>query len=82
MAAKKKNFEESMAELEQIVKKLERGELSLDESLVVFKRGVQLSKELNNMIDEVEKKITLLVEDNNGTIREEIFKNPEESDEF
>ena len=52
-----KNFEKSIDELEKIVDKLEHGNLSLDEMLKLFERGVTLSKECNVMLDAAEKKI-------------------------
>jgi len=73
MAKEKKNFEKSLNELEEIVEKLEQGEMSLDESIKVFQKGVELSKELSKMLDEIEKKITILVENENGDIVEEDF---------
>lgn len=73
MKKEKRNFENSMDELENIVSKLERGELSLDESIGVFQRGIELSKDLSKMLDEVEKKVTLLIEDGEGKITEENF---------
>jgi len=73
MAKKEKNFEKSLNELEEIVEKLEQGEMSLDESIEVFQKGVTLSKELSKMLDEIEKKITMLVEDENGDIIEQDF---------
>ena len=73
MAREKKNFEKSLNELEEIVEKLERGEMSLDESIEIFQKGVTLSKDLSKMLDEIEKKITILVENENGEIKEKDF---------
>jgi len=70
---KKKSFEEAMAELEQIVEKLEKGELTLDESLEYFKKGVELSKYCNKRLEEVERQITLLIEGENGEITEKNY---------
>lgn len=72
MAKSKKTFEEAMNELEDIVDKLERGELSLDDSIAYFQKGIELSKLLNKRLDEVEKKISILIEDENGQIYEEL----------
>lgn len=80
MSREKKSFEKSMNELEGIVDKLERGELSLDESVEAFQKGIQLSKQLSKMLDEVEKKITLLIEDEKGNIVEENFIKTGEED--
>lgn len=71
---KNKTFEEAMAELEEIVEKLEKGELPIDESIEYFQKGVELSRYCSKKLDEVEKKITLLIEKENGDIKEEIFE--------
>lgn len=71
---KSKTFEEAMAELEEIVEKLEKGELPIDESIEYFQKGVELSRYCSKKLDEVEKKITLLIEKENGDIKEEIFE--------
>lgn len=73
MAREKKNFEKSLNELEEIVEKLERGEMSLDDSIEIFQKGVTLSRDLSKMLDEIEKKITILVENENGEIKEKDF---------
>jgi exodeoxyribonuclease VII small subunit len=73
MAREKKSFEKSLNELEEIVEKLERGEMSLDDSIEIFQKGVTLSKDLSKMLDEIEKKITILVENENGEVKEEDF---------
>jgi exodeoxyribonuclease VII small subunit len=67
----KVSFEKAMAELEKIVEFLEKGDLSLDESIDLFQRGVELSKLCGNRLDEVEKKISVLIEDETGEITEE-----------
>ncbi|MCX8129030.1 MAG: exodeoxyribonuclease VII small subunit [Clostridia bacterium] len=74
---KNKSFEDAINELEEVVEKLEKGELPLDESIEVFQKGIELSKYCSKRLDEVEKKITLLVEDENGNIKEEAFSIPE-----
>ncbi|MCX7710364.1 MAG: exodeoxyribonuclease VII small subunit [Clostridia bacterium] len=74
MAKDKKNFEESMKSLEEIVEALERGELPLDESIEMFQKGIELSKFCSKRLDEIEKKITVLIEDENGELHEEKFQ--------
>lgn len=64
MAAVK--FEQAMARLEAIVAELEKGELSLDESLKIFEEGVRLSKHCLKVLEEAERKIEILVQDKNG----------------
>ena len=69
---KNKSFEEQITELEKIVNVLEKGELSLDESVAKFEEGIKLSKECNKVLEEAEKKITILV-NQNGEVEEENF---------
>ncbi len=69
----RKSYEEAIIELEGIVKKLERGELSLEESLEAFQIGIELTKYCNTKLDEMEKKITILLENEKGEITEEDF---------
>ena len=68
----KENFEESMLKLEEIVKELENGNLNLDESVNKFEEGMKISKQCNKMLEEAEKKITVLLE-KDGEIKEEEF---------
>ncbi len=65
-------FEQAIAELEGIVKKLEKGELTLDESIGYFQRGVELTKYCNKKLDEAERSITILIEGENGIIEKEM----------
>ena len=69
----KGNFEESMKKLESIVTELETSNLSLDESVSKFEEGMKLSKQCNKMLEEAEKKITILLE-NDGELKEENFE--------
>lgn len=71
--AKEINFEDTMKELEEIVQVLEKGELNLDDSIKEFEKGMKLSKEASKYLEEAEKKITILVKDNNGELQEEEF---------
>lgn len=66
------NFEDAMRELEKIAEELEKGNLSLDESVSKFEDGMKLSKKCSDLLDTAEKKITMLINDN-GTIKEENF---------
>ena len=66
-----KKFEQAIVELEEVVGKLEKGELTLDESIEYFQKGVELSKYCSKRLDEAERKITLLIEKENGEISEE-----------
>ena len=70
---KNKKFEDMMKDLEQIAKDLESGELSLDESVKKFEEGIEISKFCSKILENAEKKITILIKDSNGDIREEDF---------
>lgn len=68
-----KTFEESLSELEQIATNLESGNLGLDEAIKEFEKGIKLSKECSQKLDEAEKKINILVQEENGELKEENF---------
>ncbi|HOA55947.1 MAG: exodeoxyribonuclease VII small subunit [Acetivibrionales bacterium] len=72
MDNKEVTFEQAMAELEEIVKKLEKGELTLDESISFFRRGVELTKYCSKKLDEAERSITMLIEGENGVTEKEL----------
>ena len=57
-----KDFEGAIAELETIVKKLEEGDLALEQSLVLYERGVQLSRFCHARLEEAERRIEILNE--------------------
>ena len=66
MAVKKQSFEQSMERLEEIVKRLERGECELDESLKLFEEGARLAGVCNEMLDRAEQKVSLLLNEQTG----------------
>lgn len=66
-------FESASARLEEIVKILERGNCSLDESLKLYEEGVLLVRYCNDSLDNAEKKIKMLVSDSNGSMIEKDF---------
>ena len=66
MTTKNKNFETSLMELEKIVRELEQGDLSLEESLKLFEDGVKLSRECQERLNQAERRIEILVKDENG----------------
>ena len=65
-------FEEAIKKLEDISKELESGSLSLDESVDKFEEGMKLSKTCTKMLNEAEKRINILI-NNDGEISEENF---------
>lgn len=66
MSEKKKNFEASLQELEKIVRRLENGDLPLEESLKLFEDGVRLSRECQERLDQAERRIEILLRDEEG----------------
>ena len=70
----KKSFEEQIQELEKIINELENGNLNLDDSVIKFEEGMKISKECNKMLENAEKKITILLNDENGEKKEENFE--------
>jgi len=64
--AKPKNFETSLEELERIVRELEQGELTLEKSLELFEQGVKLSRECQDRLTQAERRIEILMRDNQG----------------
>lgn len=63
------SFEAALEDLEQVVEQLESGELSLEDSLAAFEKGVGLVKHCNQKLNEVEKKIEVLVKDKEGKLQ-------------
>jgi exodeoxyribonuclease VII small subunit len=57
-----KDFEAAIAELESVVKKLEEGDLPLEQSLALYERGVQLSRFCHARLEEAEHRIEILSE--------------------
>ena len=70
----KKSFEEQISELENIINELENGNLNLDDSVVKFEEGMKISKECSKMLENAEKKITILLNGQDGEVEEENFE--------
>lgn len=68
------SFEESLRRLEEIVARLESGELSLEDSVKLFEEGTQLSTECRRQLEEAEGKVEMLVKQRDGAMRREPFK--------
>ena len=64
--AQSRDFESSLAGLEKIVRELERGDLPLEKSLELFEEGVRLSRECQARLNEAERRIEVLLSDNEG----------------
>ncbi len=76
MAKKKseeKRFEDIIKELEGVVAALERGDLSLEEAMESFRRGVELSRECHKRLDEAERKVKILKKQAGGEVIEEDY---------
>ena len=63
-----RKFEEELGDLEAIVTQIDSGELSLEESINAFERGVALVRSLNHKLDEVEKKVEVLIRNAQGEL--------------
>ncbi len=70
---KELNFEDAMKKLEEIATELEKNDLDLDTSVTKFEEGMKLSKECSKMLEEAEKKISILIKDGDS-ITEEDFE--------
>ncbi|MBR2499995.1 MAG: exodeoxyribonuclease VII small subunit [Clostridia bacterium] len=69
-------FENSVQELETIVSRLEDGNIELDTALELFEKGINLSKELHNVLNKAEQKVTKLSAETEP--KEELFDSPTE----
>ena len=66
MSEKNQTFEASLQELEKIVRRLEDGDLPLEESLKLFEKGVRLSRECQERLNAAERRIEILLKDEKG----------------
>ena len=73
-----KKFEEAMQRLEEIVQSLDSGDLPLEESLKIFEEGMKLVGFCNSKLDEAEKKVSLLIKESDGQLKEKPFDEDEE----
>ncbi len=72
------DFETALAELESIVQRLEQGELSLEESLLQFERGVVLTRTCQKALRQAEQKIKVLARTGDGGVVEQDFDAPDQ----
>jgi len=77
-SAKPKKFEEELKDLEEIVGKIDSGELTLEDSIGAFERGVALVRSLNQKLDEIEKKVEVLSRNSHGDLRTAPYEGLEE----
>lgn len=71
------SFEESLKKLESIVDQLEKGDLSLEDSLKLFEEGVGLSTACKKELDEAEGKVQILIKQRDGSLKPEPFSTEE-----
>lgn len=74
-------FEDALARLEAVVARLEGGDLPLEEALSLFEEGVRLTRLCTTRLEEAERKVSLLLRDEEGTLREVPFGEEEEGRE-
>jgi exodeoxyribonuclease VII small subunit len=65
----RRKFEDELADLESIVTQIDSGELSLEESIAAFERGVGLVRALNQKLDEVERRVEVLIRGAQGELK-------------
>ncbi len=70
----KKSFEKDLKRLEDIVAKMEEGDVPLDESMKLFEEGVKLSRLCSERLDKAEKKVEIITADKNGNITARPFE--------
>jgi len=68
------SFEKALNNLEQIVSKLESGDLSLADSLEMFEQGIQLAGKCNRILEDAEQRISVIRKNDNGEPVEETFE--------
>ncbi|MCK9419803.1 MAG: exodeoxyribonuclease VII small subunit [Nitrospirae bacterium] len=72
-----KKFERALARLEEIVQKLEQGDLPLEQSLKLFEEGIRLSRICNTRLEEAERKVEILLKDKAGNMVAKPFEEEE-----
>ncbi len=77
---KKPEFERSLARLEEVAKRLENANLSLDEAMKLFEEGVQLSRECQKQLEQAEGRVEILLKKADGQLAAEPFE-PEGEEE-
>ena len=65
------SFEEALAELEQIVRRLERGEAKLDEAILSYERGAQLKRRCEGLLADAQRRVDRIVKAADGTVSAE-----------
>lgn len=79
-ASRLPDFEKKLAELEQIVTELEKGNLTLEHSLQAYEQGIRLTRECQSALDVAQQRIHVLMEKNGVTIEEPLPTSSPDSD--
>ena len=74
------HFEQSLAELESLVERMESGEMSLEDSLKAFEQGIKYTRDCQNALAKAEQKVQLLLQ-KNGQMEAQPFNTPSIEDE-
>jgi exodeoxyribonuclease VII small subunit len=79
--AKKPDFEKSLGRLEEVVRRLESPQLSLDDAMKLFEEGVELSRECQKQLEEAEGKVEILLKKADGKLTAEPFDPERETEQ-
>jgi exodeoxyribonuclease VII small subunit len=74
----KKRFEDTLGELEKIVQRLEDPDVPLEEAVALFEDGIKLSRFCSQRLDEVEKRVDVLLKDEQGNLLSRPFDEAQE----
>lgn len=74
----KKRFEDTLGELEKIVQRLEDPDVPLEEAVALFEDGIKLSRFCSQKLDEVEKRVDVLLKDEQGNLLTRPFDEAQE----
>jgi exodeoxyribonuclease VII small subunit len=74
----KKKFEDTLGELEKIVQRLEDPDVPLEEAVALFEEGIKLSRFCSQKLDEVEKRVDVLMKDEHGNLVNRPFDEAQE----
>jgi exodeoxyribonuclease VII small subunit len=75
-----KKFEEAMKRLEDIVRSLESGDLTLEDSIGIFEEGMKLVSFCSKKLEEAEQKVTMLVKESEGMYTQQPFEMQEQDE--
>ncbi len=76
----KEKFEEAMAKLEALVRKMETGDMTLEESLKAFEEGIRLSRLCASRLDDAERRVEMLISENSNVTVQPLRENGEKNE--